>query len=447
MTDATDLSALTEVADRLVGAARSAGADEADAVVVHGTALSVSVREGKVEETERAESADLGLRVFVGRRSAIVSANLTEDPATLAERAVAMARVAPEDPYAGLADPARLGRSTADLDLEDDGLPDAEPLTRSAHRLEDAMMKVAGVTRSGGASASASAGGIVLVTSTGFSDGYRVTRHGRSASAIAGGGSHMERDYWAEGRVHLSDMPSEATIGERAGERAVRRLEPEKLTTRKAAVIFEPRIATSLVGHLLGAVNGASIARKTSFLRERMGQKIFADGIRISDNPFRRRGPSSRPFDGEGVPGEAFDIIEDGVLRRWLLDSATARELGTETNGRARRGVGGPGPGATNVTLHAGTRTRDELLRDIGQGLLVTELIGQGVNLVTGDYSRGAAGFWIENGEIAYPVSEITIAGKLDDMFARMMVANDLEETRAVNAPTVAIEDMTIAGR
>lgn len=447
MTDATDLSALTEVADRLVAAARAAGADAADAVVVHGTALSVSVREGKVEETERAESADLGLRVFAGRRSAVVSANLTEDPKALAERAVAMARVAPEDPFAGLADPARLGRSDADLDLEDSDLPDAAALTASAHRLERAMTDVAGVTRSGGTSASMSTGGIVLVTSDGFSDGYRATRHGRSASAIAGDGSRMERDYWAEGRVHLADMPDDAFIGTRAGERAVRRLEPEKLTTRKAAVVFEPRVATSLVGHLLGAVNGSSIARKTSFLRSRMGEKIFADGIRISDDPFRRRGIASRPFDGEGVPGEAFDLIEDGMLRRWLLDSATARELGLETNGRARRGVGSPGPGSTNVTLHAGTRSPEDMMRDIGEGLLVTELIGHGVNLVTGDYSRGAAGFWIENGKIAYPVSEITIAGKLDDMFARMMVANDLEETRTVNAPTVAIEDMTIAGR
>jgi PmbA protein len=447
MTDATDLSALTEVADRLVAAARTAGADDADAVVVHGTALSVSVREGKVEETERSESADLGLRVFVGRRSAVVSANLTEDPKALAERAVAMARVAPEDPFAGLADPSRLGRSDADLDLEDDRFPDAAALTASAHRLETAMTDVAGVTRSGGASASTSAGGIVLVTSSGFSDGYSVTRHGRSASAIAGDGSRMERDYWAEGRVHLADMPDDAAIGTRAGERAVRRLEPEKLTTRKASVVFEPRVATSLVGHLLGAINGASIARKTSFLRSRMDQKIFADGIRISDDPFRRRGVASRPFDGEGVPGEPFDIVEDGVLRHWLLDSATARELGLQTNGRARRGVGSPGPGPTNVTLHAGTRSREELMRDIGDGLLVTELIGHGADIVTGDYSRGAAGFWIENGEIAYPVSEITIAGKLGDMFARMMVANDLEETRAVNAPTVAIEDMTIAGR
>lgn len=447
MTDATDLSALTEVADRLVAAARAAGADDADAVVVHGTALSVSVREGKVEETERAESADLGLRVFVGRRSAVVSANLTEDPKGLAERAVAMARVAPEDPFAGLADPARLGRSDAELDLEDDRLPDAAGLTSSAHRLENAMTAVAGVTRSGGASASMSTGGIVLVTSDGFSDGYRVTRHGRSASAIAGDGARMERDYWAEGRVHLDDMPGDAFIGSRAGERAVRRLEPEKLTTRKASVVYEPRVATSLVGHLLGAINGASIARKTSFLRSRMDQKIFADGIRISDNPFRRRGIASRPFDGEGVPGEPFDLIEDGVLRRWLLDSATARELGLQTNGRARRGIGSPGPSATNVTLHAGTRTREELMRDIGEGLLVTELIGHGADIVTGDYSRGAAGFWIENGEIAYPVSEITIAGKLNDMFARMMVASDLEETRTVNAPTVVIEDMTIAGR
>lgn len=447
MTDATDLSALTEVADRLVAAARAAGADAADAVVVHGTAESVSVREGKVEETERAESADLGLRVFVGRRSAVVSANLTEDPKGLAERAVAMARVAPEDPFAGLADPALLGRSDADLDLEDTALPDAAELTAAAHRLENAMTDVAGVTRSGGASASTSSGGIVLVTSHGFSDGYRVTRHGRSASAIAGDGARMERDYWAEGRVHLDDMPDDVFIGSRAGERAVRRLEPEKLTTRKACVVFEPRIATSLVGHLLGAVNGSSIARKTSFLRSRMDQKVFADGIRISDNPFRRRGIASRPFDGEGIRGEPFDIVEDGVLRHWLLDSATARELGVETNGRARRGVGSPGPGPTNVTLHAGTRTRDELMRDIGEGLLVTELIGHGANIVTGDYSRGAAGFWIENGEIAYPVSEITIAGKLDDMFARMMVASDLEETRTVNAPTVAIEDMTIAGR
>ncbi|MEW5420423.1 TldD/PmbA family protein [Amorphus sp. 3PC139-8] len=447
MTDTADLTALTDAAERLVSAAKNAGADAADAVVALGTALSVSVREGKVEETERSEAADVGLRVFSGRRSAVVSANLSEDPVALAERAVAMAKVAPEDPFAGLADPDRLGRTDRDLDLDGGRLPDAASLTEAAHRLEHAMMAVAGVSRSGGASASSGSGGVVLVTSDGFSDGYRTTRHGRAASAIAGGGNRMERDYWAESRVHLEDLPGEAQIGTRAGERVVRRLEPEKITTRRGTVVFEPRIAASLVGHLLGAVNGAAIARKTSFLRERMGEKILPDGVNVLDDPYKPRGLSSRPFDGEGIAGEPLALVEDGVLRHWLLDSATARELATVSNARARRGVGAPGPGPTNVTLSSGAISRDTLLRDVGTGLLVTELIGQGVNLVTGDYSRGAAGFWIENGEVAYPVSEITIAGKLDDMFRAMVMADDLEETRAVNAPTVAIEGMTIAGR
>ncbi|MDQ0316726.1 TldD/PmbA family protein [Amorphus orientalis] len=447
MTDQTDLSQLADCAERLVAAARSAGADAADAVVVHGTALSVDVREGKVEETERSESADLGLRVFVGRRSAVVSANMTEDPGTLADRAVAMAKVAPEDPFAGLADRDRLGQSEAALDLEDAVFPDADVLTSAAHRVEAAMLDVAGVTRSGGASASASSGGVVLVTSDGFSGGYRVTRHGRGASAIAGDGTRMERDYWSEGRVHLADMPEDDWIGARAGERAVRRLEPEKITTRKGSVVFEPRIASSLVGHLLGAINAAAVARKTSFLQSKMGEKIFADGVTITDDPFRPRGLASRPFDGEGIAGGPLELVENGVLKSWLLDSASARELGLESNGRARRGVGAPSPGPTNVTLAAGQMSREELLREIGDGLFVTELIGQGVNLVTGDYSRGAAGFWIEAGEIAYPVSEITIAGNLGDMFLNMIVADDLEENRVVNTPTIAIKGMTIAGR
>ncbi len=411
--------------------------------------LSVGVRDGAVEQSERAESDDVGLRVFVGRRSAVVSTNdIASEVAPLAERAVAMAKVAPEDKFAGLADAAALARAMPELDLLDPDLATVSVLEDRALRAEAAGLAVKGVSKSEGASASASIGGMVLATSHGFRGAYLVSRCGFSMSAIAGEGTGMETDYDFTSALHAADLESPEKVGRTAGERAVARLNPRKVETTKAPVIFDKRVASSLLGHLAGAINGSAVARKTSFLKDKLGERLFRAGIRVIDDPLRRRGLRSRPFDGEGVAGSRRSLIDDGVLTTWLLDSATARELGLATTGHAQRGVSSaPSPGATNLYLEAGALSPDALMADIREGFYVTSLIGMGVNQVTGDYSRGAAGFWIENGKPTYPVSEVTIAGNLVDMFASLTPANDLEFRHAVDAPTVRVEGLTIAGR
>ena len=446
MTQAIDKSELETRAARLVEAALKAGADACDAVAVTGMSLSVEVREGKVEETDRAEGDDVTLRVFIGRRSASVSANTMDDPAALAERAVAMARVTPEDPYAGLADPAHLLRQLPELDLLDTTELSAAELKDLALAAEAAGLDVAGVSKSGGASASWRLGGMVLATSHGFTGAYTTSRYGLSMTAVAGEGTGMERDYDYDYQTFFEDMEDAALIGRRAGERAVRRLKPQKLTTRTATVLYEARAARSFLGHLAGAINGAAIARGTSFLKDRMNQAVFAPGTRVTDDPLKPRGAATRPFDGEGLGGVPLDMIEDGILRHWYLDSATARELGLTPNGRAHRGGAGTSPGATNLTLHPGSESLEDMMRAAGSGLVVTDLIGHGVNGVTGDSARGASGFWFENGEIVMPVSEITIAGNLKDMFARLRPGSDLDARYSAAAPSIAIEGLTIAG-
>jgi PmbA protein len=444
-----DQTALSDLAERLVAAARRAGADAADAVAVRSMSLHVGVREGAVDASERSESDDVGLRVFVGRRTAVVSTNdIAGDVAPLAERAVAMAKVAPDDKFAGLADPAMLAKTQPELDLLDPELPPVAVLEERALRTEAAGLAVKGVTKSEGAAASASIGGMVLVTSGGFQGAYLVSRSGFSMSAIAGEGTAMETDYDYSSALHASDLESPEKVGRTAGERAVARLNPRKVETTKVPVVYDKRVASSLIGHLAGAINGSAIARKTSFLRDKRGERLFREGIRVMDDPLRKRGQRSRPFDGEGVAGQRLALIEDGVLMSWLLDSATARELGLTTTGHASRGVSSaPAPGATNLYLEAGAMSPDELMADIKDGFYVTSLIGMGVNQVTGDYSRGASGFWIENGKPTYPVSEVTIAGNLIGMFAHLTPADDLEFKHAVDAPTVRVEGLTVAGR
>jgi PmbA protein len=444
-----DQSALIERAERLVQAARKAGADAADAIAVRSVSLSVEVRDGAVEESESAEGDDLGLRVLVGKRQAMVSSNdLAGDPAVLAERAVAMARVAPDDKYAGLADESDIAHGFPDLDLIDRALPAVSELEKLARAAEEAGLAVQGVSKSGGASASAGVGGMVLVTSHGFRGAYLGSSHGISMTAIAGEGTGMERDYDYSYVRHGADLESPERIGRKAAERAVARLNPRKVSTRKVPVVFDPRVASSLVGHLASAVNGSSIARKVSFLKDKLGQKVFADGIRIVDDPLRKRGLRSHPFDGEGVAGKAMALVEDGVLQTWILDCATARELGLKTNGRASRGVSSaPSPSSSNLHMEAGKVGPQDLIADIKDGFYVADLIGSGANMVTGDYSRGASGFWIENGKITYPVSEVTIAGHLTDMFRNLTPANDLEFRYATNAPTIRLEGLTVAGQ
>ena len=443
-----DQSALTAVAERLVKAARKAGADAADAVAMRSMSLSVEVRDGAVEESERAEGNDMGLRVLVGRRQAVVSTNdLSGNVADLAERAVAMARAAPEDRFAGLADDGLLARQPPNLDLLDPTMPEVGALEQMARSAEQAALAVKGVTKSGGASASAGTGGMVLVTSHGFSGAYLGSRHGVSMTAIAGEGTAMERDYDYSSALHFSDLEAPDKIGRTAGERAVERLSPRKPKTSKAPVVFDRRISSSVIGHLSGAINGSAIARKTSFLKDKLGERLFAPGVNVIDDPLRPRGLRSQPFDAEGVAGHRRALIEDGVLTTWLLDSATARELGMKTTGHAHRGASStPSPGPTNLHLEAGTLSPSDLIKDIKEGFYVTDLIGSGASIVTGDYSRGAAGFWIENGERVYPVSEVTIAGHMLDMFRTLQPATDLQFRYGTNAPTLRVEGLTIAG-
>jgi len=448
--DLFDQTALSTLAERLVEAAIRAGADAADAVAVRGVSQGVEVRDGRVEESERSEGDDVGLRVLVGQRQAVVSTNDVsgDGVARLAERAVAMARVAPEDKYVGLADSSLLAREFPDLDLLDPDIPSVSELERRAQEAEAAGLAVKGVTKSGSASASAGIGGMVLVTSAGFRGSYLRSSQGISMTAISGEGTGMERDYDYTSVLHASDLESPERVGRSAGERAVARANPRKVDTCQVPVVYDPRVSNSLVGHLVGAINGAAIARKTSFLKNHLGAQLFAGNIRIIDDPLRSRGLRSQSFDSEGVRVQKLAIVDDGVLTSWLLDSATARELGLTTTGHAHRGVSSPpSPGPYNLHLEAGAVTPAELMSDIKQGFYVTDLIGSGVNSVTGDYSRGASGFWIENGKITYPVSEVTIAGHLLAMFKSLVAANDLEFRYGVNAPTLRIEGLTLGGR
>ncbi|MCR4269026.1 TldD/PmbA family protein [Nitratireductor sp. ZSWI3] len=432
----------------LVEAAKKAGADAADAVVVRARSESVSVRLGKVEGTEASESDDMSLRVFVGARVASVSAPANADPAPLAERAVAMARVSPEDPYQGLADERRLARQPADLDLFDATEVSADRLREDALAAEEAALAVSGVTNSSGSGASAGSGGLVLATSDGFLGQYEATRFSRSVSVVAGEGTAMERDYDYSSRLHFADLEQPQDIGRRAGERAVKRLNARKVETGRFPVIYDPRVARGIAGHLASAINGASVARKSSFLREMMGKKVAAAGITVTDDPTRKRGQSSRPFDGEGVAGERLVMVENGVLRHWFLSTSIARQLGFPgTNGRGVRAASSVNPASTNFALEPGETTPEALIGGIKAGFYVTEVFGQGVDLVTGEYSRGAAGFWIEDGALAYPVSEVTIASNLKDMFLNMTPANDLDRNFGTAAPTLLIEGMTLAGK
>jgi PmbA protein len=449
MSSLLDQSNLADLANRLVAAARRAGADQADAVAVRSVSLSVEVRDGEVEESQRSEGDDVGLRVLVGHKQAAVSTNdiRTDGLDALAERAIAMARAAPDDEFAGLADPALLAKSFPDLDLLDPDMPGVDVLEARARQAEAAGLGVSGVTKSGGASASAGIGGMVLVTSGGFHGATIGSRHSISMAAIAGNGTGMEQDYDYTSTLHAADLEHADAIGRIAGERAVKRLNPRKVATRRVPIVFDPRISNSLVGHLAGAVSGSAVARKTSFLREKLGERILPAGVDIVDDPLRKRGQRSRTFDAEGVATKVINLVEDGVLKTWILDSATARELGLTTTGHAQRGVSSmPYPGPSNLYLKPGMLSPQALIAEIKDGFYVTELIGSGANLVTGDYSRGAAGFWIENGECTYAVSEVTIAGHLTEMLASLQPANDLTFRYGTNAPTLRVEGLTVAG-
>lgn len=428
---------------------RRLGVDAADVMLSESQSLAVSWRLGKLEEVERSEAIDIGLRVFFGQQVASAATNDISPTGVkeLVDRVVAMARVAPADPYAGLADKDELETMVPVLDLEDPREQPVESLILRARQAEEAALSVKGVTNSEGASASWSRGATYLATSTDFVASSSGTSHGISVSVLGGEGTAMERDYDFTSARFLEDMLDPFLIGFRAAERTVRRLNPQKVATGALPVVLAPRVANSLLGHFAGAISGAAVARGTSFLRDRMGQKIFADGIRIIDDPLLKRGLRSRPYDGEGVKNRSLHLVEDGVLQTWLLDSSSAKQLGLKTNGRASRGLSSPpSPASTNLYMAAGSVNPETLIHDIKQGVYVTELIGMGVNGVTGDYSRGASGFWIENGELAFPVSEFTIAGNLKDMYQNLTPANDLAFRYGTNAPTLRIEGMIVAG-
>lgn len=434
----------------LIAKARRAGADAADAVFVAGASISHARRLGKLEKLERAEGQDLGLRVLVGQRQAIVSSSdrSTAAVADLVARAVAMARAAPPDPFAGLADPSEIARDIPDLDLLDPVEPDAETLVERARAAEDAALAVKGITNSEGAEAGWSRTRVALAASNGFAAGYARSSHSVSASVIAGTGTSMQRDYDYSSVLHGADLEDPARIGRRAAERTLARLDPRKIETCKVPVVFDPRVSASFVGHLAGAINGASVARGTSFLKDAMGRRILPPGTTIVDDPFRRRGLASKPVDGEGLSPQRREIVADGVLTTWFLDLRTARQLKLRSTGHASRGTTSPpNPAPTNLYLAPGSTTRADLIRSVGRGLYVDEFIGMGVNGVTGDYSRGCSGFWIEDGALAYPVSEITIAGNLKDMFQALTPADDLTFRYGTNAPTLRIDGLTIAGR
>ncbi len=440
----------TALAEQLLDAARKAGAEAADAIAMEREDLGVAVRAGALEEAERSESVDFGLRVLIGARQACVSAS---DPrpavlAELAERAVAMAREAPEDPHCGLPGADQIAADWPDLDLSDPTVPPAPAtLEDTAREVETAAKAVPGVSQTESCSASWGRASIYLAATNGFSGGYSSSRSGFSASAIAGEGLRMESDWDYASRRHAADLPDPASVGRKAGMRAAERLGGKKPPSGAYPVIFDARVAPSIVGHVIGAVNGAAIARGSSWLLEKMGAPILPQGVEIFEDPLIARGPASRPFDGEGLATRAKKIVEDGVLTTWLLDCRSARKLGLASTGNASRGLSSPpGVGSTNIRLTTGALNRAALIKETGTGLLVTSMMGRGVNPTTGDYSRGASGFWIEEGEIAYPVNEATIAGPLPEALLTLTAADDIDLSKASAAPSIRLEGLTIAG-
>ena len=444
---------LSDLTEALLDAARSAGAEAADALVVEGRSVSIDVRGGALEQAERSEGIELGLRVLMDGRQACVSASdlSARTIGEMAERAVAMAREAPQDPYIGLADPSQLARDwdIASLELEDTSPePAAADLEADARAAEAAALAVAGVSQVQSASASYSRRRMHLATSNGFSGGYGRSSRSVSAVAISGEGLSMERDWAAESRIFQADLPSAEEVGRLAGQRAVERAQPRRPKTGAYPVLLDERIAGSLIGHLTAAVNGSAIARGASWLRDALGAQVLPEGISLIEDPHRARVSGSRPFDAEGLPTARRAIVENGVLTGWTLDLATARKLGMQSTASASRGTSSPpSPGTGNTMLTQGSRSREDLIREMGTGLLVTSFIGSTINPTTGDYSRGASGFWVENGEIQYPVNECTIAGNLREMLLRITPANDARMHLTQVVPSLLVEGLTLAGQ
>lgn len=434
----------------LIAAARKRGADSADAVLFESAALTHSQRLGKPEDIERAESTDLGLRVLIGKRQAMASSTDLGKEALdrLVGQAVDNATSAPEDPWCGLADSGEVAKDVPRLDTQDPWEPEPKDLESAATAAENAARAVNGVTNSEGAEASWSRTTVVMAASNGFTGSYVATRHGIAASVLAGNGTGMERDYDFTSAVYHDGLKDPEVIGRNAGERAVARLNPRKIDTAQVPVVFDKRVAGTLLRAFAGAISGSAVARRTSFLKDAMGKKVFSSIVNIVDDPLRPRGLRTKPFDGEGVKTIRRPLIQEGVLQSWILDCASARQLGLRTTANASRGTSSPpSPAPTNLYMEPGEIPLKDLIAGIDRGFLVDEMMGMGVNQVTGDYSRGAAGFWIENGEIAYPVSEVTVAGNLKDMFLNLTPADDLEFRTGTDAPTIRVDGMTVAGK
>ena len=441
---------LLNILTDLIKDARKAGADAADAIVVDGTSVSVTWRMGKLEHLERSEGGDIGLRVLKGKRQAIVSSADRSPTALkeLVERAVAMARTVPEDPFVGLADPDQIAKFLPDLDICDPTELTAEALIARVKDCEASARAIKGVTNSEGASAGWGRSEVAVAASNGFARAYASSGSSLSVSVIAGNTDDgMETDYDYTSAVYVEDLRDPEDVGRTAGERAIAKLGARKMKSQKVPVIFDPRVSRGLVSHVLSAINGSAVARKTTFLQEALHTEVFGPQVTIIEDPHRPRGLRSKPCDAEGLPNQRRNIVDNGILTTWLLDLRTARQLGLASTGHAARGTSSaPSPSATNVWMAAGPKTPQELMSDITSGLYVTDLVGQGVNTVTGDYSRGAVGFWIENGVIAFPVNEVTVAGNLKDIFKHTTPANDLEFRHGIDAPTVRIDGMSVAG-
>ncbi|PTV95269.1 microcin-processing peptidase 1 [Rhodobacter aestuarii] len=443
---------LSDLTEALLAAAKSAGAEAADALAVEGRAVSIDVRGGALEQAERSEGVEIGLRVLMGGRQACVAASdiSARTMADMAERAVAMAREAPNDPYAGLADPTQFARAwdIAAYEIEDPSAePDPAALEADARAAEAAALAVSGVAQVQSASASWSGRKLHLANSNGFSGGYGRTSRSVSAVAISGEGAEMERDWAAESRIFQADLPAAEEVGRLAGERAVARAKPRRPKTGAYPVLIDERVAGSLIGHLLSAINGSAIARGASWLRDGMGTQVLPKELSLIEDPFRPRISGSRPFDAEGLPTQPRAIVENGILTGWTLDLATARKLGMQSTANASRGTTStPTPATGNVALTQGTHSHEELLREMGTGLLITSFIGATINPTTGDYSRGANGFWVEGGEIRYPVNECTVAGNLHDMLRAIIPANDARTHLSHVVPSLLLEGLTLAG-
>jgi PmbA protein len=434
----------------LIEKAKKLGAEDAEAIFVENNSISASVRLGNIEDMERSESKGYGLRVVIGKKSAIVSSTDTSESTinTLVERAVNMAQMSPEDKYLTLVSSEQIARNIPELDLYDSNEPSPEWLIEQSKKMEDVALSYKGISNSSGSGASYSTNTIALVTSRGFSNVYQTSSAGMSVSVVAHSNNSMETDYDYSSARFISDLKTPEEIGKTTAERTLKKLNPKKIETSELPVIFDPRVARSLLSSFASSINGAAIARGTSFLKNKMNEPIFNSDINIIDDPFIKRGLNSRPFDGEAVQAKKLFLVENGILKTWLLDLRSAAQLGLQTTGNAIRGMSSPPiPAPSNLYLTNGKASKEDLIKDIKKGVYITDLFGMGINLITGDYSQGAAGFLIENGEITYPVSEITIASNLTDMFKNLIPANDLEFKYGINSPTILITKMTIAGK